>query len=61
MDDSGASLDQPSDETIAIAAHAIYRRPGQDALNKLDLKATNTGRYNTTGLDKYPSTTIIHL
>ena len=44
MDDSGASLDQPSDETIAIAAHAIYRRPGQDAYNKLDMKATNTGR-----------------
>ena len=44
MEDRGASLDQPSDETIAIAAHVIYRQPGQDAYNKLDLKATNTGR-----------------
>ena len=44
MDDSGASLDQPSDETIAIAAHVIYRRPGQDAYNMLDLKARNTSR-----------------
>ena len=40
-----ASLDHPSNETIAIAAHAIYRKPGRDAYSKLDMKATNTGRY----------------
>ena len=46
MEYKGASWDHPSGETIAIAAHAIYWRPGRDAYNKLDMKATNTGRYN---------------
>lgn len=47
---AGESLDQPSDEAIAIA-HVITRGPGMDEINQLDLKATNTDEEGGSGED----------
>ena len=43
MTDKHESLDQPSDETIALV-YAITRGPGPDEINQLNLKDTNTGK-----------------